>query len=222
MNLKAIIKATPVLGPLVKKLRRPPVVPSSAGYWEARYRDGGNSGAGSYNRLAEFKAEFLNAFVTQHAIRSVIEFGSGDGAQLALADYPAYVGVDVSRTAIRICRDRFADEPRYSFLHSTEYSSQTKADLAMSLDVVYHLVEDRVFALYMNQLFDAADRAVVIYASDRDQYEAPHVRHRNFTSWIMANRADFVAGGIFPNKYPYDPAAPNDTSFADFHVYFRI
>jgi hypothetical protein len=29
----------------------------SKAYWENRYADGGNSGAGSYNRLADFKAE---------------------------------------------------------------------------------------------------------------------------------------------------------------------
>jgi hypothetical protein len=35
---------------------------SSANYWERRYADGGTSGSGSYGRLAEFKATFLNAW----------------------------------------------------------------------------------------------------------------------------------------------------------------
>ena len=47
-------------------------------------------------RLAAFKAEVPNDFVRARGIDSVIEFGCGDGAQLALAEYPAYVGIDVS------------------------------------------------------------------------------------------------------------------------------
>lgn len=71
---------------------------SSADYWEERYRSGGSSGAGSHNRLAAYKAEVSNEFVTQNAVGIVLEFGVGDGAQLSLAKYPQYVGVDVSRT----------------------------------------------------------------------------------------------------------------------------
>ena len=46
----------------------------SAAYWDARYRAGGNSGAGSYGRLAAFKAEVLNEFVRRRGIRSIVEF----------------------------------------------------------------------------------------------------------------------------------------------------
>ena len=68
----------------------------SSAYWQERYRQGSNSGPGSYGRLALFKAEIVNRFVRDHNIADIIEFGSGDGAQLTLADYPRYVGVDVS------------------------------------------------------------------------------------------------------------------------------
>ena len=72
---------------------------SSVAYWEGRYRAGGNSGAGSYGRLATFKAGFVNGFVELNAIRSAIEFGCGDGNQLSLLSVPRYTGVDVSPTA---------------------------------------------------------------------------------------------------------------------------
>src|SRR5665213_2293432 len=81
--------------------------PGSGTYWNRRYGVGGNSGAGSYGRLAEFKAKYLNGFVAREGVASVIEFGCGDGNQLSLADYSAYFGVDVSRRAIRHCRNRF-------------------------------------------------------------------------------------------------------------------
>ena len=69
----------------------PPPKPSFSGtinYWEDRYRTGHDSGAGSSGRLAAFKAEFLNGLVADHNVSSVIEFGCGDGRQLALAEYP--------------------------------------------------------------------------------------------------------------------------------------
>lgn len=68
-------------------------------YWEARYSQDGDSGSGSIGRLARFKAEFLNSFVLEHDVGSVIEFGCGDGRQLQLAEYPRYIGLDVSRVA---------------------------------------------------------------------------------------------------------------------------
>ena len=82
----------------------------SARYWERNYARGGTSGPGSYNALAEAKAAFLNDFVRTRQVRSVIEFGCGDGHQLSLADYPAYIGLDVSRSAIELCKRRFAGD----------------------------------------------------------------------------------------------------------------
>ena len=44
----------------------------------------------------------------------MVEFGCGDGNQLSLAQYPRYVGLDVSRTAIGLCQRRFAKDPAKS------------------------------------------------------------------------------------------------------------
>jgi len=193
----------------------------SAAYWEDRYRLGGNSGAGSYSRLARFKADVLNDFVRAHGIRSVIEFGSGDGAQLRLATYPNYLGVDVSPTAVQLCRAAFAADPTKRFLESRDYAGED-AELALSLDVLYHLIEDKVFEDYMMQLFDAARRYVIIYSSDRDQAgEGTHVRQRRFSQWIEANRRDFALDQHIPNIYPFDPLDPDNTSISDFYVYRR-
>src|SRR5215469_10267143 len=76
---------------------------NSKSYWEGRYAKGGSSGAGSYGRLAQYKAEILNSFVRTRSVSSVIEFGCGDGAQMALFDFKSYIGLDVSRTSIGMC-----------------------------------------------------------------------------------------------------------------------
>jgi SAM-dependent methyltransferase len=199
----------------------------SAAYWQERYRSGGTSGAGSYGRLAQWKAEFLNRFAAEQQIRSVVEFGCGDGNQLALFDFEHYVGFDVSPQALELCRARVADRPadRYEFLPmSATHPLEGRFDLALSLDVIYHLVEDEVFAAYLQRLFSAAARFVVIYSSDVDHDGASHVRHRNFSRWVAAHAPDWRLLQRTANPYPFRSAAddPQQTSVSDFFCYVRL
>ena len=86
-------------------LMREQEIPFDSGrYWEQRYLSGDNSGSGSYNRLAQFKAEVLNDFVEKNNVSEVVEWGCGDGNQLKLAKYPRYTGFDVSQKAVDICK----------------------------------------------------------------------------------------------------------------------
>lgn len=175
---------------------------SSESYWIERYRVGGDSGAGSYGHLAEHKAAVINSFVQQNDIADVIEFGCGDGNQLRLADYPRYWGFDVSAVAVDKCREMFADDETKTFALAAEYAGE-RADLSMSLDVVYHLVEDDVYDTYMGTLFNSAKRWVLVYSSNYDAKESPHVRHRRFTDWVELNKSDWILAQHLPNKYPY-------------------
>lgn len=185
-----------------------------------RYRAGGHSGAGSYGRLAAFKADFLNALVRDNAIGSVIEFGCGDGSQLALLEVADYVGLDVAPAAVARCRARFAGQPGRDFRLMAERGGLAAAELGLSLDVVYHLVEDAVFADYMQALFDHAWRFVVVYASDTDaEWPSAHVRHRRFTAHVAQHFPEWQLAAVVPNIFPYDPQRPGHTSFAAFHVY---
>ena len=224
MGAKEIIKAIPVVGPNLARAARTVkarrVFDNSGSYWESRYQTGGNSGAGSYNRLAEFKAQVLNDFVREHDVQSVLELGCGDGAQLALADYPKYIGSDVSTTVIQMCRTSFANDPAKEFFVSDELPPDRTADLTLSLDVIYHLVEDDVFDAYMRDLFARAGRFVGVYASNEDRRAPePHVRHRRFTAWVEQHQPGWTLLSTVPNAYPFDPKDPEGTSFADFYFY---
>jgi len=192
MTIRELIRPLPGVRQ-VSLMRQRMAFSDSARFWEANYAQGRTSGSGSYGQLAEGKRRYLNDLVRQHAVSTVIEFGCGDGNQLSLAQYPSYVGLDVSRTAIGLCQRRFAADPTKSFfLYDgacfTDRAGLFTADLALSLDVVYHLTEDAVFEPYLRQLFAAGKRLVVIYSTNAEiSGTAPHVRHRNFTSWVEAN-----------------------------------
>lgn len=193
----------------------------SADFWESRYQTGGNSGAGSYGRFAEFKAEVLNAFVAERGVQSVIEFGCGDGNQLRLARYPHYSGYDISERAVASCIEAFEGDRTKRFRPMRAYDGE-QAELALSLDVVYHLVEDGVFAEYMRTLFGAATRFVIVYSSNATSIpnSAPHVRHRVFTEWVEANAPEWRLAKRVPNRYPFR-GDHTTGSFADFYIFER-
>jgi cobalamin biosynthesis Mg chelatase CobN len=139
---------------------------------------------------------------------------------LDLAKYPTYIGVDVSQTAVKATRERFADNGSIRFLHTNEVTENARAALSLSIDVIYHLVEDEVFDAYMTQLFDASTKFVVIYSSNEDRsWPDPHVRHRQFTRWIDSRRPHFKLMRKIPNAYPYSEDDPDNTSFADFYIF---
>ncbi len=226
-STRALLKGIPLAGPVFTRLyrrfhHRNVQNFDSSRFWKERYQEGGNSGAGSYGRLAQFKAEVVNRFVQEHNVRSVIEFGSGDGNQLSLAKYPSYVGFDPAPEAIERCRERFAHDSSKTFrlLGGEFIPGGHRADLALSLDVIYHLVEDTVFDAHMRSLFCAAERYVMIYSDDSDRPSpAAHVRHRRFSGWIAEHCSEWKLIQHIPNRYPYSEQRQSDTSFADFWIY---
>jgi hypothetical protein len=194
--------------------------PGSASYWEKRYSSGGNSGVGSYEKFAEFKAEVLNAFVEANQVRTIIELGCGDGNQLRLARYPSYIGYDVSAAAVGKCRKLFDSDLSKSFRLMSEYAGEI-ADLSLSLDVIYHLVEDDLFEQYMRTLFRASNRYVIVYSSDSDddgRYQGTHIRHRKFTRWVSEHFPDWRLIEHLPNRFPY-LGDYRTGSFAEFFIY---
>jgi hypothetical protein len=219
MTIRDLVRPLPGVR-RVSLLRQRIAYGDSARFWEQNYARGRTSGNGSYGALADGKCRFLNELVRERAVRSVIEFGCGDGNQLSLAEYPSYIGLDVSRTAIGLCQRKFAGDPAKSFfLYDgtcfTDRAGIFTADLALSLDVVYHLTEDPVFETYLAHLFAAGQRLVVIYSTNAEvDGTAPHVRHRHFTPWIEANCPGWRLTGVTPG--------PNSKrARADFFVYER-
>ncbi|MEL7036749.1 MAG: hypothetical protein AAFO04_14170 [Cyanobacteria bacterium J06592_8] len=226
--MKRVIGNIPVVGKVARSLYHKWFKPSkpftnSQDYWVERYDSGGDSGDGSYRELAKFKAEIINSFVEQNNVKTVIEYGCGDGSQLKLAQYPFYKGFDVSAKAVSMCKKTFLNDSTKAFMLMDDYDSET-AELTLSLDVIYHLVEDNIFTSYMDRLFDSSEHFVIIYSSNTDENlegQSSHVKHRNFTKWVSDMKPRWHLMKHIPNKYPYQ----GDTrtgSFADFFIYEEV
>lgn len=187
-------------------------------YWEQRYAGGGPSGPGSRGAHAEFKAEFVNEFIKSHDISTIVEFGCGDGDQVALGEYPSYVGLDVSESAIERCSERFDDDPtkRFQTYDPFEFDDHEtlRADLVLSLEVLFHLVNDDIYEKTIYDMFTTADRYVIIFSSNYDD-PAPeiHVRHRRFTDHVEKEFPEFELIDYVEN--------PFEERVSDFYVYAR-
>ena len=190
--------------------------PGSEDYWAHRYNSGGNSGAGSYHKLAEFKAEIINDFVKGNEVKTIIEYGCGDGNQLKLSRYPSYVGFDVSPKVIALCRDIFRNDRTKNFRLMSEYKGEA-AQLTLSLDVIYHLIEDDVYHSYMERLFNSSERFVIIYSSNFDAEQRYHERPRQFTKWVETNVSHWKLIRHIPNRFPYN--GDEEGSFSEFYIY---
>lgn len=201
--------------------------PGSGRYWDNHYKSGGNSGAGSYNRLAQFKADIINDFIKENNIKSALEFGCGDGNNLALVKYPAYIGLDVSAFIIKQCAEKFKSDNSKKFYVYNPFAFENEhppitAELSLSLDVIYHLVEDSIYEKYMLDLFKTSQKYVIIYSRNYTEKWKYHQRSRKFTDWVDKNQKSFNLIKTVKNPYPYSADNPENTSNAEFFIYERI
>lgn len=162
---------------------------STIEYWENRYYQGNSSGEGSYGDKALYKADIINKIIKENSINSLIEFGCGDGNNLGLYEISKYIGFDVSKTAIELCINQYKNDQNKSFLYYHPFlfkSGGLKSELTISIEVLFHLVEEKLYKKYLNDLFESSSKYVVIFASNIEKIdsEAKHMVYRKFTDDI--------------------------------------
>ena len=86
-------------------------------YWDNRYKTGGNSGLGSYGENAKYKANIINTYINKFRIKTICDFGCGDGNQISLFEgFDKYFGCDISLHALSICEEKFKNNGKMTFL----------------------------------------------------------------------------------------------------------
>ena len=90
-------------------------------------------------------------------------------------------------------------------------------ELTISLDVIYHLVEDDVFEEHISSLFGLASRFVIVYSTNFDRrYEFLHQVDRKFTDYIEKRIEGWRLVDVLTN--PYKGAETQ----SDFYVYAKV
>lgn len=177
-------------------------------HWENRYKRGNNSGLGSYNQLCDFKTEVINDFIQEHGCKTMIDLGCGDGNQIKDLQIEQYVGVDISDLIVFKCKEAYKNDSAKTFYTYSELDYTKKYDIAMSLDVIYHLIDDHVYYKYLNDLFNLATKYVIVYSSDVEKgYNGSHVKHRNFSKDVSVKFPNAKLIEKIPQRYPRQSSA---------------
>jgi len=198
---------------------------STQQYWEHRYESGGDSGEGSYGQLARYKADFINTFCEHSKPSSVIEFGCGDGNQASLLSISAYTGIDISKKCIDDCKKQLARRG-YQFMVLEDYlkdKEPSSNDLVLSLDVIFHLIEDDVYRNYIDTMLAASAKYAIVYSSNFTHFDKslPHVRHREFVQDIVTWHPEWNLVQKFDNPFAKQHDSREYGSFAQFHLMQR-
>ncbi len=173
-------------------------------WWEKWYSEGNNSGLGSRNQLAQFKADTINIFLKKKEIQTVIEFGCGDGFNLGLIEYPYYLGIDVSRTSIKNCAEKFKNDKTKSFmLYEPKYfiNQWFKCfDLVVCLDVLYHIIDEEDYLKVLSDIFSFSPHYVILYTTLYAKNQIyPEIKHRNVLDYLT--KYPDYSYEIIPQKY---------------------
>jgi len=163
-------------------------------YWENRYVTGGDSGWGSHDQtIVNFKKNYINDIIQKFSIKTIVELGCGDGNQLGYFNgYEKYYGYDISHNVLTKCRLMYLNQNNKEFVNNIEELLVKKYDLALSLDVIYHLVEDDMYYEHMKNLFLLSD-IVCIFSTDDDVKDIPppHLKNRKISKYINENFYNF-------------------------------
>ena len=169
-------------------------------YWEKRYKNGGNSGDGSYGDYAIHKALIVNGYIKSHNIKTICELGCGDGNQLYLFNgYEKYYGYDISPHIIESNRKKNNND-KIIFVDKINMLPAS-VDLALSLDVIYHIIDLDICTQSLCQLFKLSHNFVIIFSSDCENDSASkHIVHRKFTDFVSTNISGFSLLDVIDNQ----------------------
>ncbi len=186
-------------------------------YWEERYEKGYETGNQSEGTLLDLQIELTNEVILSNNIENVIEFGCGNGKMLKHLALKNYVGLDISKNAINVCKEKYKDDANKKFFLVDEYGLKPNFELSLSLGGVIASIPDQMeYFKYMNNLFNSSTKFVCIFSSDIDSDRFGHIQARNFTRFVSEN---FKEWNLVQKKETGDKHRDGDPSHCSFFIY---
>jgi len=167
------------------------------GYWESRYKNGQNSGAGSYGDNADFKAMIIDRIIKDYDVESLLDIGCGDGNQISLVKSQVdYCGYDISSTTIKNCELKFKGDDRKQFhvFDPMVYNPSPAWDMTMCLDCLFHITIEEEWLKTIECICNCAENVVLIVTNTeeiRDEY-FPHVNFKRKILPVLSARDDVI------------------------------
>ena len=153
-------------------------------YWTKKYNQGKDSGWGSRKKSSLlFKSNYINDVISDGGVKTVCELGCGDGVQLSyFSGYSSYLGYDIASSAVERCRLKFDGDDTKEFTHDINSVISKKYDMALSLDVIYHLLGEDMYREHLHNLFLISDIVGIYSTNSEEPSIAPSVKNRIFTN----------------------------------------
>ena len=153
----------------------------TATYWENRYMTGGISGPGSRGAEADEKVRIVQSVIDDRGVTSMIDLGCGDGYIATQLNVPMYVGYDPSAMSLKLCKTLM---PERLFIDHLPHFVEPRLDLTLSMDVIFHLIDDIDFQKHLTILLGLTKKDALIYGTNHVQRGAAHVLHREWVGTI--------------------------------------
>jgi len=139
-------------------------------YWEARYVAGGDSGPGSSKNEGRFKSNLVGSLIDFLQVESIIDFGCGDGQLMseALSGHSGihYTGIDFSPKALELSESKIGRlqgiNSRFVNMDPSKGQPTPVADLAICLDVLFHIKERADASRLMMRVLNSFTKAAVL------------------------------------------------------------
>lgn len=154
---------------------------SEKNYWDSWYSSSTNSGPGSQGKLQEFKINYLNKLFKQFEIKTVLDFGCGDGSLALGLHCRSYFGIDIAAKAIELCKKR-VNRPGFSFecMHFFDYTPSiienkfpSGLDCCICIDTLYHIFTKEILNKTLESLFSTGAKIVVLYTIPSESLKLP-------------------------------------------------
>ncbi len=160
-------------------------------FWEDRYQNGGNSGAGSSGEEGDFKVKTISNLIRRHSVKTLADLGCGDGqlAERISAQHKnlTYHGFDISPKAVELCEARMSDADDSTEFRVLDFTEEPVDcyDMVICLDVLFHLSSKDKHDAAVRTICQSFDKLAVVAAWNEkilDEYKkfAEHTFYRPF------------------------------------------
>lgn len=133
------------------------------GTWGRDSTGNGTSGSGSTLEITREYRAYIQDFIREHGVRSVVDAGSGDWSFSAAIDWgdASYLGIDIVPDVVETVR-RNHETARIKFQVGDITEDLPAADLLISKDVLHHLSNKLIHKFIRNNLTKNKYRWVIL------------------------------------------------------------
>lgn len=171
------------------------------------------SGYGSHEYSCVSKSiGFLNGFITDRNIKSVLDFGCGDfniGSQI---DVDMYYGTDVVKELIDYNQEKYGDE-RHQFILNDESYNFPSVDLIIFKEVLQHLDNEKIKEILDNIIGKMSFKYILVLDSSLTDDVNENINVDSNDESVLMSSREILNYNLHLDKEPFN---------YDFTLYTRL